>query len=197
MSLPGTEGARSLAEPVEGLRYPYEALERASETNQPCNLNGVISLAPVDASHPTNRARWVKFAILLYRYDIESGHCLAYNYLPTAAVPNPASVSSKPPSIADFLPWLALETAHFRFIYLTRTGTVLYLEGLHSNMLVDEEGLRTGRVALVDYEINGAIKEYALLRPFNMYDAYISVINGWGISFAREGKSGHGHRNQP
>lgn len=139
----------------------------------------------------------MKFAILLYRYDIESGHCLWDHHIPTTAVLNPASASSNPPSIADFLPWVALETAHFRCIYLTRTGTLLYLSGLHNNILVDEEGLRTGRLAVVDYEINGAIKDYTLLRPFNMYEAYVSVINSWNLSYIRDRITGQKHYNQP
>ena len=43
---------------------------------EPIDLNSLISVAPVDEAHAANRARWVKFSILLYNYDIETEHCL-------------------------------------------------------------------------------------------------------------------------
>lgn len=48
------------------MEYPAEALVNLVETNQPVDLNGLISIAPLDKAHPVNRAQWVKFAILLY-----------------------------------------------------------------------------------------------------------------------------------
>lgn len=139
----------------------------------------------------------MKFAILLYRYDFISGHCLVDNYMPATVELNPASVSSNPPTVVDFLPWLHLESARFGSIYLTRTGTVLHLGALHNHMLVDERGLRTSRLTLVDYEINGAIKDCALLHPFNMHNAYLGFDNGQNISDVRVKVGGHKLHNQP
>jgi hypothetical protein len=48
--------------------------KRWYDTLQPIDLNSLISVATVDEVHAANRVRWVKFAILLYNYDIETGH---------------------------------------------------------------------------------------------------------------------------
>lgn len=96
-----------------------------SDTQQPCETRHVVCIAPIDATYPVNRARWVKLAILFYRYDIESGHCLPFdNVIPTAAVLNPETTSTC--SVEDFLPWYCLENAEFPTIQMTRPGTVLY-----------------------------------------------------------------------
>ncbi|KAJ5793162.1 uncharacterized protein N7503_009140 [Penicillium pulvis] len=165
VSLPGTEGSRSRGEQIEGLRYPAEALERIYDTLQPDNTSGLICIAPVDENHPENRARLVKFAILLYDYDIEAGHCID-SHIPSEANLNPATTNDS--SVEDFLPWADLETANFLSIYLTHTGTVIYFGCLGIYMLVDELGLQTGRLTFVEYEINGTVQESVEIRPFNM-----------------------------
>ncbi|KAL2819025.1 hypothetical protein BDW59DRAFT_165185 [Aspergillus cavernicola] len=71
-------------------------------------------------THPQNRARWVKLAILLYRYDIEAGHCLD--------------------AAEDFLVFMNLEVAFFPSIDPTRSGTVLHLGYAGPYLLVDELG---------------------------------------------------------
>ncbi|KAJ5888461.1 hypothetical protein N7495_008502 [Penicillium taxi] len=129
-----TEGPKSNA-PIEGLRYPAEALKRIYDTLQPERSHGLICLAPVDEAHPENRARLVKFAILSYNYDIETGHILGDNYIPYEAILNPATTTD--PSVEDYLPWRDLETASFLSIYLTHTGTVLYLGNEGPYILVD------------------------------------------------------------
>lgn len=58
----------------------------------------------------------MKFAILLYNYDIETGHCLLDNYMPSEAILNPATTND--PSIEDYLPWADLETADFGLFIL-------------------------------------------------------------------------------
>lgn len=140
-------------------------LEHVSDTQQPCETRHVISIAPIDATYPVNRARWVKLAILFYRYDIESGHCLPFdNTIPTAAILNPETTSTY--SVEDFLPWYCLENAHFPSIQMTRTGTVLYRPHERYFMIVDEEGLRTGRFAVVEFNSDGTIKDSVPLAPF-------------------------------
>jgi hypothetical protein len=176
-----------------GLDYPAEALERLHDTAQPTNSNSLISLAPVDESHTINRARWVKFVILLYNYDIETGHCLDDNHLPSEAISNPAPTTN--PSVEDYLHWEYLETASFGDIYLTHTGTVLYLGNLGPYMLVDERGLQSGRLTEVEYEINGTVKESVEIRPFNMEMPYSRISNAFhGI---RNTEGAHRHENQP
>ncbi|KAJ6103223.1 hypothetical protein N7486_005650 [Penicillium sp. IBT 16267x] len=192
VGLPGTEGPRSLSEPSEGLRYPAEAL---ADTLQPSKTNSLISLAPVDEAHAANRARWVKFAILLYNYDIETGHCLLDNYIPLEAILNPATTTD--PSIEDFPSWQDLETANFSSIYLTHTGTVLYLGYAGPYMLVDEEGLRNGRLTMVEYEINGAVNDAIHIRPFNMRMPYISASEMMGLNNIRHVQGGYRHQNLP
>lgn len=171
-------------------------MERVLETCQPVDEDGVISLVPVDDAHRVNCTRWVKLAILLYRYGVEAGHCLGDNYIPTAAVLNPATAHTS--SLENFIPWYYLEPAWFGQIYLTRAGTVVYLGRLHHFVLVDEEGLRTGRITLVDFKINGIVGDSVLRRPFNMREVYIDIChNGQGISDVREGLGGGNFHNQP
>ncbi|KAF3398494.1 hypothetical protein F1880_005764 [Penicillium rolfsii] len=42
-------------------------------------------------------------------------------------------------------------------------------------MLVDEEGLRTGRLTMVEYEINGTVKDTPHIHPFNMRVPYMNA----------------------
>lgn len=140
----------------------------------------------------------VKLAILFYRYDIESRHCLPFdNAIPTAAVLNPETTSTC--SVEDFLPWYCLENAHFQTIQMTRTGTVLYRFHERYFMIVDEEGLKTGRFAVVELNSDGTIKDLVPLRPFNMYHFAndLFLLGRAGVQEIRERSGGHGHQNQP
>lgn len=138
----------------------------------------------------------MKFLILLYRYDHESGHCLNNDHTSSVASLNPAITTTA--SFDDFMPWLYLESALFSGIYLTREGTVLYLGRLHNHLLVDEEGLRTGRLAIVDYNIDGTVKDVVLRRPFNMYQPYLNLfVNSLSISDVVQGLGGGNFHNQP
>lgn len=180
----------------ERLQYPAAALARIHDTLQPHNTNGLVSIAPVDEAHIANRARWVKFAILLYNYDIEAGHCLLDNYIPSEAILNPATTTN--PSVEDYLSWLDLETANFICIYLTRTGTVLNYSYTGPYILVDEEGLRTGRLTMVEYEINGTVKDTLHIRPFNMRMPYIHASTlGKGLDEIRCVQGTYTHQNLP
>ncbi|OOQ90739.1 hypothetical protein PEBR_03487 [Penicillium brasilianum] len=180
------------------LKYPPEVLEYMSDTHQPCETRHVISIAPIDESHPVNRAQWVKLAILFYRYDIESGHCLPFdNVIPTAAVLNPETTSTC--SVEDFLPWYCLENAYFPSILMTRSGTVIYRPHERYFMIVDEEGLKSGRFAVVEFDSDGTIKDSVSLRPFNMYlfanDLFL--LGRAGVQEIRERPGGHGYQNRP
>ena len=197
MGLPGTEGQRSRREQIEGLRYPPEAMERIYDTMQPEDICGLICLAPVDEAHPENRARLVKFAIMLYNYDIEVGHCIE-THIPAEVILNPETTHTG--SVEDFLPWLDLETANFLSIYLTQTGTVLYQGCLGTYMLVDEEGLKTGRLTFLEYEINGTVEESVEIRPFNMRSPYIRAHHSGSRGRPEDIGCVHGgyrHQNEP
>jgi hypothetical protein len=86
--------------------------------------------------------------------------------MPEAALLNPASHFTN--SFENFLSWSDLETADFRSIYLTRSGTAVYNGFLGPFLLVDEEGLRTGRLSLVQFAQNGKVEDFIPVRPFNM-----------------------------
>lgn len=173
-------------------------MERVEETQQPCDLGYVISVAPVDEKHPINRARWVKFVILLYRFDIEAGHCFPFSGpIPTTAVLNPGT--SNACSVEDFLPWLYLETASFPHFHLTRTGTVLYLNNENNLMIVDEEGLKTGRFTMAKFGIDGNIEDSILLRPFNTEQVVMDLFEHGkrDLEELRESDGGRRYQNQP
>jgi hypothetical protein len=145
-----------------------------------------------------NRARWVKFAILLYRYDYEAGHCLPIkDPVPNAAVFNPATPNTH--LVQDFLPWYYLESACFGDIYLNKTGSVLYEQNTKHFMIVDQEGLKTGRLTLVEFALNGSIKHSTLIRPFNMFPLSLDLfVNGRaGVLEAKERSGGRAHQNTP
>lgn len=90
------------------------------------------------------------------------------------------------------------ETANFRGIYLTHTGTVLYLGNSGPYMLVDEEGLKTGRLTLVEYEINGAVKDSIYIRPFNMQMPYMRAFgDGAGFEEVRHAQGAYRYQNSP
>ncbi|KAJ6107423.1 hypothetical protein N7523_008746 [Penicillium sp. IBT 18751x] len=186
---------QSRAPMPEGLQYPTEALAHIYDTLQPSDTNGLVSIAPVNEAYATNRARWVKFAILLCNYDIETGHCLDY-YAPSEAILNPETTTD--PSLEDFLSWQDLETANFINVYLTRTGTVLNYGYSGPYILVDEDGLRTGRLTMVEYEINGTVKDTLHIRPFNMRwpHIYASTL-GKGLDEIRHVQGGYKHQNLP
>jgi hypothetical protein len=182
--------------PEDGLQYPAEALAHIYDTLQPGITNGLISIAPVDEANTTDWARWIKFVILLYNYDIEAGHCLFDDHIPSEATLNPETTTT--PSIEDFKSWEDLETANFLSIYLTHTGYVINYGYAGPYMLVDEEGLRTGRLTLVEYEINGTVKDTLHVRPFNMRmpHMYASTL-GKGLDEIRHVGGGYRHQNLP
>jgi hypothetical protein len=169
-----------------------------SDTQQPCETSHVISIAPIDESHPLNRAQLIRLAILFYRYDIESGHCLPFdNVIPTAAVLNPETTSTY--SVKDFLAWYCLENAHFPSILMTRSGTVIYRHHERYFMIVDEEGLNSGRFAVVEFNSDGTIKDSVFLRPFNMYHFAndLFLLGRAGVQEIRERPGGQGYQNRP
>lgn len=179
-----------------GLRYPAEATQHIEESVQDYNPYGLISLAPVDEAHPANRARFIKFSILLYRFDPETGHCLDDAYMPHVAPLNPASPLTN--SLEDFLPWSDLETANFRSVYLTRSGCVVYNGFLGPYLLIDEEGLKTGRLSLVQFRQNGTIEDVVQICPFNIRLPFVNLtVHMKGLQEIRNCDGGRRHQNVP
>ncbi|KAL4941131.1 hypothetical protein BDV06DRAFT_223424 [Aspergillus oleicola] len=82
-------------------------MEGIEDTTQEYNPYGLICLLPVDEEHPVDRARLAKFAILMYRFDPEAGHCLQDSYMREVASLNPASDTTN--SFGGFLRWFDLE----------------------------------------------------------------------------------------
>lgn len=140
----------------------------------------------------------MKFVILLYGYGMEITHCLQTHYMPSEAVPNPATTRGNGNlSIQNFPAWLYLETALFGSIYLTRTGTILYLGHTGPFALVDEEGLRTGRLSLTAFRANGDVEDSVLIRPFNMHKPYLQYGTlGKGLDDAKGAEGAFTPQNQ-
>jgi hypothetical protein len=131
----------------------------------------------------------------LYDYDIEVGHCLD-NYMPSEAILNPETTTN--PSVEDYLTWEDLETANFIHVYLTRTATVLHYRYTGPFMLVDEEGLRTGRLTMVEYELNGTVNDTLKIRPFNMRMPYMyASVLGKGLDDIRNVQGSYAYQNLP
>ncbi|KAL2813963.1 hypothetical protein BJX63DRAFT_206234 [Aspergillus granulosus] len=178
------------------LRYPAEVTQHIEESVQDYNPYGLVSLAPVDEAHPANRARFIKFSILLYRFDPETGHCLDDSYMPQVAPLNPASPLTN--SFEDFLPWSDLETADFRSVYLTRSGCVVYNGFLGPYLLIDEEGLKSGRLSLVQFRQNGTIEDVVQICPFNIRLPYVDLtVHMKELQEIRNCEGGRRHQNVP
>lgn len=65
-------------------------------------------------------------------------------------------------------------------------------------MLVNEEGLKTGSLTMVEYENNGSVKDSILVRPFNMRMPYMSVsVLGKRSPDIRHVEGGFRHQNTP
>ncbi|KAL4966730.1 uncharacterized protein BDV14DRAFT_198538 [Aspergillus stella-maris] len=177
-------------------RYPPPALERIQETIQQYDRGALICLAPINPTNELNRARLVKLAILLYRHDAEAGHCLENAYIPVVLDLNPMYGSRS--SFEDFPRWSYLDRADFSSIYLTRSGTVVYNGFLGPYFLIDQEGLGTGRLSLVEFNQNGTVKHAIPIRPFNMRWPYMDLtVNGKEIEEIVCSDGGKKHQNTP
>lgn len=54
--------------------------------------------------------------------------------------------------------------------------------GLRTNFLVDQDGLETGRLTLVNFKPNGQIDVEMLRRPFNMISVMTYIYGlGWSV----------------
>lgn len=166
--------------PKSPLEYPANALDRISETQQ--RVGDVFCLAPVDKDHPENYVRWLKFQILLYRLDGDYGHIMNPGDSIVIAEQNPSTARPEGLQKADYLSWQILEPANFQHLTMTKCGMVRFPGGLRTNFLVDQDGLETGRLTLVNFKPNGQIDVEMLRRPFNMISVMTYIYGlGWSV----------------
>lgn len=65
-------------------------------------------------------------------------------------------------------------------------------------MLVDEQGLKTGRLTLVEYEINGTVKGSIHIRPFDIRIPYLRAFeDGAGFHDISHAQGAYRHQNSP
>lgn len=174
-----------------------------------------MCLAPADRqTNPRNYIRLLKFLILLYVHQDEWNGVHPFDlagagqapgcHIPAFVVANPSttglSAQGDSLSLAHVLPALFLETADFHVISMTRSGTVVFTNWAgYPWFAIDQMGLETGRLALVEYTSSGDIKASTLRRPWNMGQVMsFGQILGRSVSeLAQSGIGGHEHYNQP
>ncbi|RHZ57673.1 uncharacterized protein CDV56_104573 [Aspergillus thermomutatus] len=196
--------------PSSALDYPASALAQEPQPDK-----RFVCLAPVDRqTNPRNYIHLLKFLILLYVHQDEWNDVHPFDlagagqapgcHIPTLITPNPSttglSAHGDSLGLADVLPALFLETADFHAISMTRTGTVVFATWAgYSWFVIDQTGLDTGRMALVEYSSSGGIKASTLRRPWNMGQVMsFGQILGRSVSeLAQSSIGGHEHYNQP
>lgn len=141
--------------PGSPVDYPNHALDRNVETKQ--RAGEVYCLAPVTKDHPRNYTRWLKIQIMLYRLDGDYGHIM-HDSNPVVAEQNPATARPEGLHKTEFMSWKYLETADFDSLTMTRSGMVRFLRGCWRQFVVDQHGLETGLLSLVDFFPNGQIE---------------------------------------
>lgn len=136
---------------------------------------------------------------MLYRLHGKYGHVLGPSESTVIVEQNPATPRPEGLNKTDLMSWQFLEPADFSSLSMTKSGEVRFLKGRFTNFLVDQHGLETGRLALLDFEPNGQIEVELLLRPFNM-NAPMRHIQGLGWSVDRvkfENVGGFDWTNEP
>lgn len=174
-----------------------------------------MCLAPVDRqTHPRNYTRLLKFLILLYvhqddwngvhPFDLAGAGRAPGCHIPAFVAANLSttglSAQGDSLSLAHVLPALFLEAANFHVISMTRSGTVVFANCAgYPWFVIDQTGLETGRLALVEYTSSGDIKASTLRRPCNMGQVMsFGQILGRSVSeLAQSSIGGHEHYNQP
>lgn len=135
---------------------------------------------------------------MLYRLDGEYGHLFPDESV-VIVEQNPASARPDGLNKTEFMSWQFLEPANFSSLTMTKSGKARFLKGRFTRFLVDQHGLETGRVALLDFEPSGQIEVELLLRPFNLITP-IQFIYGLGWSVERlkfENTGGFDWTNEP
>ena len=134
-------------------------------------------MAPVNRdTHPTNYTHLIKILIILYLgAGGTGGH--PFSHAKAGDGPNPqiptfvAADSNLEVAPQDLLAALYLQGADFRMVSMARTGTVLF-HNLSNRLwlVIDQAGLDTGRLMLLQFQPNGQSLLSTLRRPFNLGD---------------------------
>ncbi|PWY80848.1 hypothetical protein BO94DRAFT_602226 [Aspergillus sclerotioniger CBS 115572] len=153
--------------PPSALHYPPSLLHRSR--SRPKNF---ICFAPVnrDKDHAKNYTHLTKLLILLYIHE-NWAPSHPFSYDPSA--PHPSIPAQYPdlaryPSSENFISLYYLETADFRYLSVTRTGTVFLAAIGQIYTVIDQDTLKTGRLALFSFQSNGQVKSSTRLRPWHM-----------------------------
>jgi hypothetical protein len=66
---------------------------------------------------------------------------------------------------------------------MTRAGTIVFPKvNLREFIVIDQESLNEGRLALMKFKFNGQLENYALLRPMPMGKAMLHLhLEGWSV----------------
>ncbi|RJE18587.1 hypothetical protein PHISCL_09080 [Aspergillus sclerotialis] len=117
-------------------------------------------------TYPINRAHWIKFLILLNRFDgVRSNFLAEYGAHPPIF---PVYSSSSPTEIKDVAKWMYLQNADFFRISMTQDGSVMFhLRGAHY-FIIDQKNLDQGLVSLGTFGTNGEITHETCMRPYNL-----------------------------
>ncbi|GIK03451.1 hypothetical protein Aspvir_007522 [Aspergillus viridinutans] len=180
--------------PSSALDYPAQRLHWHKNLN-PTSVHR--------QTHPRNYTRLLKFLILLYVHQDGWNGVHPFDLAGAGQAPGCHIRLSSPlirPRVSHVLPALFLETADFNVISMTRSGTVVFANGAgYTWFVIDQTGLETGRMALVEYASNGDIKASTLRRPWNMEQVMsFGQILGRSVSeLAQSGIGGHEGYNQP
>ncbi|KAJ5117263.1 hypothetical protein N7448_004201 [Penicillium atrosanguineum] len=146
----------------------------ALQTLPPTLEQRFICSAPVNReTHPTNYTNLLKILIILYLSQSAGGH--PFSHAKAGESPNPqfptfiAADSNLEVAGQDLLAALFLQNADFRMIAISRTGTVLFHNLAHRLwFIIDQSGLDSGRVSLVQFGPNGQAMLAVARRPFNL-----------------------------
>ncbi|KAL4869571.1 hypothetical protein BDV12DRAFT_196198 [Aspergillus spectabilis] len=105
-----------------------------------------------------------------------------------------AIVSRKP---TNPLSHISIHTQRLQVIQL-RTSLFLHLGYQGPYLLVDEDGLQTGLLTVVNFKNSGSVQETLLVRPFNMREPYNWLMTlGKGIEEVSSRDGERRHQNQP
>nr|XP_003188875.1 hypothetical protein ANI_1_2096104 [Aspergillus niger CBS 513.88] len=131
-----------------------------------------LCLAPVDPeNHATNYTRLVKLLILLYTSIHHGGmsHPMGHEPDPYPQIPAVFPDHTRcPPTPEALIPQYCLESADFRYLSMTHTGTVLFPGFFNTIFIViDQEALNTGQLILLELRPNGQIEDCTRIRPWH------------------------------
>ncbi|PYH71040.1 uncharacterized protein BO88DRAFT_486395 [Aspergillus vadensis CBS 113365] len=169
--------------PESAVQYPMPLLKRVRHAPKQ-----FFCLAPVDReSHATNYTRLVKLLILLYTSLRRGGksHPMSFEPDPYPQIPAvfPDHTRSSPAPEA-LIPQYCLESADFRYISMTHTGTVLFPRFNDTIFtVIDQESLNTGQLIMLELHVNGQIKDYTRLRPWHAGEIMMyHNVQGWPLA---------------